>query len=203
MNTITKLLLLTSLSVCAQQDPFKRIEDNFNKRSKAIENRFYELDFEEASKGVDISKVNLDPEKAKANTYKVSLSDQQRVIQEVNKYRGIPYLWGGSDPTAFDCSGLVQWTIKKTHGKTIPRTTATQYKSWGGSMKRNIADADPGDFVYFSTRGRNPVSHVGIYLGDNKFIHAPKSNDVVKVSDIKGYWKDKLVGYVELKTVLK
>ena len=203
MNTITKLLLLTSLSMFAQQDPFKRIEDNFNKRAEAIENRFYELDFEEASKGVDISKVDLDPEKAKPNKYSSALSDRSKVVTEVNKYRGIKYLWGGSNPNAFDCSGLVQWTIKKTHGKTIPRTTATQYKSWGSQMKKNIRGAAPGDFVYFKTRGNNPVSHVGVYLGDDKFIHAPKSNDVVKVSEIKGYWKDKLVGYVELKTVLR
>lgn len=204
------ILFLVSFNVAAQSDLWKdhkkRSDSLWQEHEKQSEilRKFYEADFNEAKKGVNLEKVKLDPNKAKVNKYSSVLSDRQRVIQEVNKYRGIPYLWGGSNPTAFDCSGLVQWTIKKTHGKTIPRTTATQYKSWERSMKRNIADADPGDFVYFKTQNNgSPVSHVGIYVGDNKFIHAPKSNDVVKESELKGYWKEKFVGYVPLKEILK
>lgn len=128
--------------------------------------------------------------------------DRNRVVLEVKKYKGIPYQWGGSGPEAFDCSGLVQWTIKKTYGIMIPRTTSLQFKKWGKSMKKDLKNSLPGDFIYFKKRNVNQaVTHVGIYLGDNKFIHAPKTNDVVKVSDLREF-KNTYKGYVSLNQII-
>ena len=200
------LVLLMFPFTLLSQDLWKESQNNqkrlLDEHRKNVEEIFYNKDFREASKGVDLSKVNLNPSKAIANTYNVKLSDRDRVIEEVNKYKGVPYLWGGDDPNAFDCSGLVQWTIKKTHGKTIPRTTATQYAKWGRVMKSNLNEARPGDFIYFKTRNINqPVTHVGIYIGNNQFIHAPKKNDVVRISHINEYGKT-YRGYVSLNTII-
>ena len=195
-------LLVTALGYSQEVDIFKKIQDDYNKEVKSIE-ALYNTDFNEWRGTVDLNKVTLDPVRAVKATYDVSLSNRDRIVTEVNKYLGVPYLWGGSTPTAFDCSGLVQWTIKKTHGVNIPRTTAAQYNEWGKSMKKNLSSAKPGDLVYFKTRGSNPVSHVGVYLGDGKFIHAPKRNDVVKTSKLDGYWLEKFVGYVSVENILK
>ena len=198
-----RILILALLPYfVSAQDIFKSINSDYDKVVKQIENDFYNLDFTKARIGKDLSKITLDPVKAKPNTYSSLISDRDKVVAEVNKYQGVPYLWGGSTPTAFDCSGLIQWVVKKTHGVTIPRTTAMQYDKWGKAMKKNLREAEPGDLVYFKTRGSSPVSHVGVYVGDNKFIHAPKSNDVVKTSEIKGYWLDKFVGFVDVTKII-
>lgn len=188
------------------QDLWKESQNNqkrlLDEHRENVEEIFYNRDFSEAVKGVDLSKVELDPNKALPNKYTTFVSDRERVVEEVQKYRGVRYLWGGSTPAAFDCSGLVQWTIKKTHGKTIPRTTAMQYETWRNSMKKNVDEARPGDFVYFKSRKTSsPVSHVGIYLGNNQFIHAPKTNDVVKVSDLREF-KNAYKGYVSLNHII-
>ena len=211
-RNLSIVILLTTSILSAQSRKEMRSEFNqrksenrktFESEQKALRARFNKLDFNEAKVGVDLSKVVLVPEEAEMNLYDKFTSDRNRVIQEVSKYKGVPYLWGGDNPNAFDCSGLVQWTIKKTHGKTIPRTTATQYKAWSQYMKKDLRHARPGDFVYFKTRNvQSAVSHVGVYLGDNKFIHAPKRNDVVKISELKDYWVDKFVGFTDLNNVI-
>ena len=173
-----------------------------HKQSEILK-RFYEGDFEDVKNTTDLNKISLDPDKAKVNNYEVKLGSRDRVNQEAKKYLGVPYVWGSENPTeGFDCSGLVRWVIKKTHGKTIPRTTMDQYRAWSRSIERSLSGVEPGDFVYFKTNGTNPVSHVGIYLGSNKFIHAPNRNDKVKISEIDKYWGDRLVGHVKLETII-
>ena len=114
---------------------------------------------------------------------------------------GVPYKWWGSSPSAFDCSGLVQWTLKKTHGIVIPRTTDEQYAKWKNTLN-NIKEAKPGDLVYFKTFGNKKVSHVGIYIGDLKFIHSPKSFDVVQISEVKGYWLKNFQAFLSIKQII-
>ena len=73
----------------------------------------YSTDFLAWKDKVDLSKIVLNPEKATVNTYDIFIDDRTKIVDEVNKYIGVPYLWGGNNPEAFDCSGLVQWTLKK------------------------------------------------------------------------------------------
>jgi len=85
-------------------------------------------------------------------------------------FLGVPYRYGGSDPSGFDCSGLVQFAYKNA-GISVPRTAADQYKA-AQSIARS--ELKPGDVIFFRQHWRK-ISHVGIYAGHGRFIHAPGS----------------------------
>ena len=89
---------------------------------------------------------------------------------------GTPYRWGAMGPNAFDCSGLVKWSFAQA-GKSLPRTSRAQASAGTPVSKANL---QPGDLVFFY----KPISHVGIYIGNNKIVHASQSGQPVKVSDI-------------------
>lgn len=91
--------------------------------------------------------------------------------------QGKDYVWGATGPSTFDCSGLVQWAYRQV-GIGMPRVSSQQ-----ALVGQEVAppDARPGDLLFFN----NPVSHVGIYVGGGKFLEAPQSGDVVKVSTVR------------------
>ena len=106
------------------------------------------------------------------------------------KFLGVPYVWGGSTPSGFDCSGFTSYVYKHGAGKTIPRTSAAQYTA---AKKISKSQLKKGDLVFFNTSGRG-VSHVSIYAGNNKLIHAAGKS--VKYSNLyDGYWNKRIVGY--------
>ena len=92
---------------------------------------------------------------------------------------GTPYKWGGSTPGGFDCSGLVQYSYNKA-GLSVPRTSRDQYSA---SRHISLRQARTGDLVFFRFDGR--ISHVGIYLGDGRFVHAPSSGKQVEVASLR------------------
>lgn len=102
----------------------------------------------------------------------------QRIVNEASKYLGVPYVWGGTTPNGFDCSGLVQYVLKDL-GISISRVTQTQCKEGVPVAK---GDLQPGDLVFFESNG--DVHHVGIYIGNGQMIHAPHTGDVVRVADL-------------------
>lgn len=119
-----------------------------------------------------------------------------------NTFLGTPYVWGGATPAkfnasgeyisgGFDCSGFVQYSYKN-FGINLPRTTMDQVNK---GISVNINDLQKGDLVFFMTNTAAPaeVSHVGIYIGNNKFTHCPKPGDVVKISELTGYYKENFV----------
>lgn len=91
---------------------------------------------------------------------------------------GTPYVWGGEQPGGFDCSGLVQWTYGKL-GVTLPRTAAEQ---GAAGSPVSPADARPGDLVYFNHPGS--VDHIGIYVGNGKWVVAPHTGAQVRIEDV-------------------
>jgi cell wall-associated NlpC family hydrolase len=105
---------------------------------------------------------------------------------------GIPYKYGGTSPdTGMDCSGLIQHIFKEAWGKELPRT-AKEMSHVGTKVDKN--DLQPGDLVFFNTLRRS-FSHVGIYLGDHKFIHAPSTGSQVRIESMDiGYWKKRFNG---------
>ena len=183
---------------------FNSIDDNFNKSIKSQEQmfNFYIDDFEIWKNKIDLKTLSLNPEKAQKNNYSKSISNREKVILEINKYLGIPYIWGGNNPKGFDCSGLVQWTIKKTHGIQIPRTTKLQSLKWKEQLNLNLNLIKVGDLIYFKTSEENKISHVGIYIGNFEFIHAPNRRDNVKKSKITKFWKYRFAGFVDLNFIL-
>jgi cell wall-associated NlpC family hydrolase len=115
---------------------------------------------------------------------------RKKIVRTALSLEGVPYRSGGSSPRGFDCSGLTMYTYKK-NGVAITRTAEGQYlESRHVSKSRMKA----GDLVFFVISGRN-VSHVGIYIGGDQFVHAPSTGKAVTVEELDNpYWKPKLVG---------
>ena len=103
-------------------------------------------------------------------------------LAEAEKYKGKPYKWGGSTPqTGFDCSGLAQWAYAKA-GIQIPRVTDAQFAASNGTSV-DRGDLRPGDLIFFGKPGN--IYHVAISMGGDKFIHAPKTGDVIREASLK------------------
>ena len=110
-------------------------------------------------------------------------ASEQGVVSEAAKYLGVPYQWGGTDPSkGLDCSGLTQ-LVYKNLGIELPRTASQQATS--GQAVASLADARPGDLVFFDYSSSRPgVDHVGVYIGNGKMIAAPQEGETVKVQDV-------------------
>jgi cell wall-associated NlpC family hydrolase len=133
---------------------------------------------------------------AKANklgkVYKLTNDDKKKLLDYAKFYKGGKYVWGGTTPKGFDCSGYVQYLYKK-HGVNLPRTAWSQSKK-GISVKKD--DLQKGDLLFFLTDKKRgiPVTHVGIYLGNGEFIHAASKKKGIIISPIyHGYYSKKFV----------
>ena len=105
---------------------------------------------------------------------------------------GVPYKRGGSSSdTGFDCSGFVRHIYETSVGRLLPRRADEQAKT---TEKIDRSELNPGDLVFFNTM-RRTFSHVGIYIGDGKFIHAPSAGKAVRVDDLRAaYWTKRFTG---------
>lgn len=109
------------------------------------------------------------------------------IINTAKSFLGTPYVWGGTSPSGFDCSGFTQYVLAQ-NGKSIPRTSQEQFAS-GQAVDKSRLQA--GDLVFY---GNGEATHVGIYEGNNKIIHSPHTGDVVKESDFSTYWTSAYLG---------
>lgn len=121
-----------------------------------------------------------------------TFSPIQLVLNLANRLRDIRYKPGGREPsTGFDCSGFVRYVFRQGIGADLPNTSAAQF-STGQKIARN--DLRRGDLVFFRIAGKR-ISHVGIYVGDGEFIHAPSSGKRVSVSSLaEPYWSHHFAG---------
>lgn len=130
----------------------------------------------------DVSNASAEVTAASSTASKVSA-----LITEAKKYIGVPYVWAGSTPSGFDCSGYLNFVYAKV-GISVPRTVET---IWNAT--KHVSSLQAGDLVFFETYKTGP-SHAGIYLGNNKFIHAGSSRGV-EISDMENtYWKPRYLG---------
>ena len=106
-------------------------------------------------------------------------SSHSSVVSIALQYLGVPYVWGGASPSGFDCSGLTMYAYAKV-GVYLPHNAAMQYGIGTPVSRSQLA---PGDLVFF-----NGLSHVGMYIGGGRFVHAPHTGDVVKISSLSEYW---------------
>lgn len=102
------------------------------------------------------------------------------VVKAALKFLGVKYVWGGETPSGFDCSGLTMYCYKKATGKNLTHFARTQYSEGTAIAKSALM---PGDLVFFGDTVAS-IHHVGIYMGSDKFIHAPHTGDVVKISTL-------------------
>ena len=137
--------------------------------------------------------------KKKGKTYRLTAADREALLRYAKYFKGGKYVWGGTTPEGFDCSGYVQYLFKK-NGVNLPRT------AWAQSKKGIPVDLDhlqKGDLLFFLTDKKRgiPVTHVGIYLGNGKFIHAASKKKGIIISPITyGHYHD---CFVSARRVLK
>lgn len=135
--------------------------------------------FEEHSPGIDLS----------------GISDERvaMMLAEADKYEGTPYVWGGSDPRGFDCSGFVCYVINHSGGNVGRVNARTLYAN---STPVSKEEAKPGDLIFFKNTHVSGLSHVGIYCGDGIMIHA---GSPVKYANINtNYWQEHFLGFTRL-----
>ena len=115
----------------------------------------------------------------------------EQIVDVAKTCLGVPYVWGGESMDGFDCSGLVYYVLK-TLGFSPYRTSESQYKMGTYVSKSEL---QPGDLVFFQGTYKSGISHVGIYVGNGKFIHSPSSGDVVKYDSLtSGYYAEHYYG---------
>lgn len=112
-----------------------------------------------------------------------------RILRTAYSMRGVPYVFGGTSPYGFDCSGFTQYAFASA-GIALPRAADTQYYSY---RKISSKELRPGDLVFFETYCAGP-SHVGIYVGDGQMIHAGSSTGITVASIFDGYWGARYYG---------
>jgi cell wall-associated NlpC family hydrolase len=111
---------------------------------------------------------------------------------------GVRYRWGGNTPdSGLDCSGFVRYVFQDTLGMALPRR-AEEMSRVGEKVR--MSELKPGDLVFFNTM-RRAASHVGIYIGDNKFVHSPSTGSTIRVDDLDdGYWEKRFTGARRIET---
>ncbi len=110
---------------------------------------------------------------------------RSELVRTAKRFIGVPYRWGGEDrQTGFDCSGLTM-VCYRLNGLNLPRNSRSQFGSGRWIPKAKLKE---GDLVFFATRGGNRVSHVGMYIGDGKFIHAPRTGKKVRIEKMSNSW---------------
>jgi peptidoglycan hydrolase-like protein with peptidoglycan-binding domain len=116
-----------------------------------------------------------------------SAAQVTNLVAEAANHIGVPYLWGGTTPRGFDCSGFLQYIFRQ-QGISIPRTAAQQWNAG-----RTVSQPAVGDLVFFETYTRGP-SHNGIYIGNNQFVHSGSSTGVTISSMNNSYWSQRYLG---------
>lgn len=136
--------------------------------------------------------LNNDQQDSSNEATDENVDKADKVVALAEKQIGKPYVWGAEGPDSFDCSGLVYYVYKEVVGINLPRVSRDQYNVGTYVSKENLK---PGDLVFSSTNDAGTITHVGIYVGDNKMIHSPNSGkNVEKVDLSNNYWKNCYVG---------
>ncbi|MBC7265782.1 MAG: C40 family peptidase [Coriobacteriia bacterium] len=167
-----------------QQAEAKKQRDLMLARKRTIEHQLAERKRRLAGLEDEIARLEAEERERerRAWTPPPDLGDPVRaprgsVVQIALSKLGTPYRWGASGPDAFDCSGFTMWVYAQV-GVSLPHSSRAQYDCGERVSRANLR---PGDLVFF---GRSRIHHVGIYIGGNRYIHAPHTGDVVRISSL-------------------
>jgi cell wall-associated NlpC family hydrolase len=113
------------------------------------------------------------------------------LVETAQSYLGVPYLWGGTSAQGFDCSGLTM-SVYRLNGLQLPRSSRDQFEA---GTPVTVDELREGDLLFFATGGAGRVSHVGMYVGDGTFIHAPsRGKSICKAQLSEGYYRKTFLG---------
>ncbi|MGI6182037.1 MAG: NlpC/P60 family protein [Agathobaculum sp.] len=132
--------------------------------------------------------ANVSPD-ADAIAYAGTSEARSSVLTYAAQFLGTPYVYGGSTPSGFDCSGFTSYVFNNTVGS-IPRVAQSQYNATTHLTREELL---PGDLVFFGSSASS-ISHVGIYVGDGQFIHSPHTGSVVKYESLSGSYETRFQG---------
>lgn len=128
------------------------------------------------------------PEGARAPAPAGARHPNEDLIREALRNRGQPYVWGGASRGGFDCSGFICYLFRKQRGMILPHSASAQARL---GVPVRFEELQPGDLVFFRTY-RPGISHVGIYIGNNRFIHAANRRKDVRIDSLTGYYARRL-----------
>ncbi|MEV7094751.1 NlpC/P60 family protein [Amycolatopsis sp. NPDC051045] len=162
------------------RDAAAKLTEDIKAKQKTLNDQIDQL--EEANKNLSTSDkaARKDRGGTPPADIKAPTAAAQTALNAALSKLGSAYVYGATGPTNFDCSGLTSWAYKQA-GLTIPRTSREQ-STFGTAVPRD--QLQPGDLVFFYS----PVSHVGMYIGDGKMVHAPDTGDVVKISPLQSQY---------------
>lgn len=122
------------------------------------------------------------------NTQAINADTRKRIIRRAHELIGTPYKWGGmSEAKGFDCSGLLVYLFRSEAGIEIPRTTTSMIDNDYLPVSRH--ELEPGDAVFFDNKRNGRVDHVGLYIGENRFVHAPRTGTKIRIDSLDNrYW---------------
>lgn len=198
LEAVQKVHLISKICTSDKKliEDAKNAKDNLTQIKENIEKEQKELEKSKEYLENEIKELETDKEKlidyVKQNSSLLDLStnniipvtlpsdvseDAKAIILEAEKYLGVPYLWGGTTPEGFDCSGYMQY-IFAAKNISIPRVSQDQQSF---STKIPMSEIKPGDLVFNKS---SDSTHVGMYIGNDMFIHAPHTGDVVKITQL-------------------
>ena len=192
-TTTTKYVNASSLNVRSGASTSYSVIGNLSKGSKveviSTSNGWSKIKYNGQTGYVSSKYLSSTTSDNNSNSTSASVS---KVISLAKSLLGKPYVWGAQGPSSFDCSGYTYYVLKNAANITIPRVSKDQSKHGTSVSKSNLR---VGDLIFFDTSGANDgnVSHVGIYLGNNEFIHASSSKGKVVISQMSSYYNGAFV----------
>lgn len=183
-NKNLKLLNQKEDELVKLQENLQKEIDLLNEDKKTLEEEKTSLESKKKEVEDEIARIEASRIAQVSMTYdSLPISDvpaserAQAVLNEAYKHIGTPYVWGGTSTSGFDCSGFTGYVFKNSVGITLPRVSQSQQNV---GTRVTISQIQPGDLIFFGS----PAYHVGIYVGNGNYIHAPQTGDVVKISKL-------------------
>ena len=195
-NSIKKISKCDSLTYIENVGNWSKVR--YNKDTGYIYNKYISTEYPSISSSSSSSSSSSNSSSSSSNSKpstttsngNTSTSNADKVVNYAKGLLGKPYVWGATGPNRFDCSGFTSYVFKHSVGKTLPRTSSSQGNTGTKINKNNIKK---GDLITFTTNGKGSISHVGIYIGNNQFIHASSTAKKVTISNLSGYYESKIV----------